>query len=394
MDNQTADIKVAIFATHPIQYQVPWFRALAGAAGIRLKVYYALLPDENQQGIGFNVPFQWDIPMLEGYPWEVLPNTSRSPNLGRFFGANTPGVATALSRDRPDIAIITGWQSWSLVQALAACIRMGIPRLIRAESNALRKRPWWLGMVHRALLSSFDGFLEIGRANREFYLGNGTASSRIFPCHYFVDNDRIRAQFESYAAERESLRAGWGIPPDSVCFLFVGKIQEKKRPMDLLRAVMLAKTSNPNIHVLVVGSGELMEEAQKWVEREGLPVTFAGFLNQTELPKAYAAGDCLVLPSDYGETWGLVVNEAMVCGLPAIVSDRVGCGPDLVQDGATGAVAPFGDIEGLACRMVEFASDKPRLVEMGVRARDRVAEYSVGRAVEGTIQGIRAVLGR
>src|SRR5476649_2105987 len=104
-------------------------------------------------------------------------------------------------------------------------MRLGIPAIIRAESNALRKRPWWINAAHRILLSRFDAFLAIGKANREFYLGNGVDPLAIFPCRYFVDNERIRAQYEACSESRADLRAAWGIPPNSVCFLFAGKLQ-------------------------------------------------------------------------------------------------------------------------------------------------------------------------
>ncbi len=82
-----------------------------------------------------------------------------------------------------------------------------------------------------------------------------------------------------------------------------------------------------------------------------MPLHVAGFQNQTELPAWYAAADVLVLPSDGGETWGLVVNEALACGTPAVVSDAVGCAPDLALDrdpGRTGAVFAVGDPAALA----------------------------------------------
>ena len=126
-------------------------------------------------------------------------------------------------------------------------------------------------------------------------------------------------------------------------------------------------------------------------EQSRVPVTFAGFLNQTEMPAAYAVTDCLVLPSDYGETWGLVVNEAMACGIPAVVSDRVGCGPDLVEHDVTGLVYPFGDVEALADALRTLAIRPAQLAEMGARARDRVTDYSVERAVAGTLEAVRYV---
>jgi glycosyltransferase involved in cell wall biosynthesis len=269
-----------------------------------------------------------------------------------------------------------------------------IPAIIRAESNALRKRPWWVRIAHRMLLSRFDAFLAIGKANRDFYLANGVDPAAIFPCRYFVDNERIRAQYEECAGSRAEIRAAWGIPPQSVCFLFAGKLQKKKRILDLLDALRLARNAQPEIHLLVAGSGDQMARSVQLAESAKLPVSFAGFLNQSKMSRAYAAADCLVLPSDFGETWGLVVNEAMVCGLPALVSDRVGCGPDLVLDGVTGRIFPFGNVSELARRMVEIAANPAGLRAMGEKARDHIGQYTVEKAIEGTIRAIDAVVAK
>lgn len=383
-------MKLAIFATHPIQYQVPWFRALAARPGVELKVYYALLPDARQQGVGFGVPFAWDIPMLEGYDYEVLPNRGRTPGLRGFAANSTPDVRRVLAANRPDVAILTGWHARPLLQALLACVRLGIPRVMRGESNAIRPRPRWTRPLHRLLLGRMDAFLAIGRSNREFYLRSGVPADRIFACPYFVDNGRFRRQRMERAAERPALRERWGIPPGAACFLFAGKLEPKKRIMDLLRALEAVGARAPAIHLLVVGTGELLAEARSFAAERSLPVSFAGFLNQTGISDAYVAADCLVLPSDHGETWGLVVNEAMASGLPAIVSDRVGCGPDLVLEGETGSVFPFGDVYALAGRMSALAADPARLARMGERAAGHVEAYSLERAVDGTLRAAAA----
>lgn len=379
-------------ATHPVQYHVPWFRKLALQSGIRLKVYFALMPDGRQQGAGFGIPFTWDVPMLEGYEWEVLPNARRDPSLGRFLGSSTPSIRSVLSKARPDVVIITGWNALPLLQALWACMALRIPRIVRGESNSLRQRPAAIRAAHRLLLSRFDAFLAIGRSNRDFYLANGVDQSRIFDCRYFVDNQRIRAGFEALRQNRAALRAKWGIPEGRFCFLYVGKLEPKKRVFDLLHAMQVAMRAAADIHLLIVGAGELYNEASARCRASGIPVSFAGFLNQTELPGAYAAGDCLVLPSDYGETWGLVVNEAMVCGLPVIVSDRVGCGPDLVEPGVTGTIFPCGDAAALASCLVAMAADRQESRTIGLRGQDRIRSYSADEATIGTLQAVEFVL--
>lgn len=384
------EMKVAIVATHPIQYHIPWFQGLAAQAGVELKVYFAMLPTREQQGVGFNVPFTWDIPMLEGYEWEVLPNAVAKPQLGTFRGSSVPSIRRILAANRPDAVIITGWHALPLLQALWACIRLGIPRLVRGESNTMRSRPLRIRLLHRLLLAQFDAVLTIGRSSRQFYLQNGVDAARLFPTDYFVDNQRFQNQLELVRDQRAMIRARWNIPADHTCYLYVGKLEQKKRILDLLAALGIARGRTPSIHLLVVGTGDLMAEAVRVTAEGGLPVTFAGFLNQTEISQAYAAADCLVLPSDYGETWGLVVNEAMASGLPAIVSDRVGSGPDLVEAGSTGDVFPFGDSAALGELLVRYA-DQDLLASMGRRARRLIEAYSVERAVGGTVRAFEFV---
>lgn len=384
-------VRTALFATHPIQNQVPWFRGLAREPELELRVYFGMIPDALQQGAGFGIPFEWDVPLVAGYEHEVLRNVARRPGLSAFAGCDTPEVGDALRAWGPDVAILTGWNSKMLVQAWWACVLQHIPRIVRGESNSLRARPAWKRAAHRVWLTGFDRFLAIGAANRDFYLRAGVPASRIHDCPYLVDNEQLATAAAALRARRDELRRRWAIPDRATCFLFCGKLVAKKRPLDLLTALERATRAGANAHVFVVGDGELMGAARTFASGHALSASFAGFLNQSEIAGAYVAADCLVLPSDAGETWGLVVNEAMACGLPAIVSDCVGCAPDLVEPGITGEVYPMGDVAALAGKLEAFAADPAAVRAMGVRARERVrTAYSVERAVAGTLDAIRA----
>ena len=159
--------------------------------------------------------------------------------------------------------------------------------------------------------------------------------------------------------------------------LFVGKLIQKKRPLDLIAACRRAQSLRPglNFHLLFVGTGDLAEAvrtncrvvldaagfigAPGSTDTEAPPASFLGFLNQTQLPEAYAAADCIALPSEATETWGLVVNEAMASGLPALVSDAVGCADDLVRSIDPELVFPLGDIEAQARALIRMANVTP-----------------------------------
>jgi glycosyltransferase involved in cell wall biosynthesis len=376
--------------THPIQYQVPWFRALARVPDLDLTVLFAMIPDARQQGIGFSVPFEWDIPLLDGYRHRRLDNRARKPALGRFFGCNTPEVGPAL--EGSDAVIIHGWGVLSAQQALWAARRRRIPCILRGEASSLR--PWapWRRLTYGAFLRSYAAFLSIGRANRDFYAHSGVPPGRIFDAPYCVDNERFSAQADALEPRRRVIRTGWGVREGSIAILFSGKLIEKKRPLDLVGAMAIARRQDPRLHLLVAGDGPLRVACEQRVRELDVPATFLGFMNQDRIAEAYVAADCLVLPSDYGETWGLVVNEAMACGRPAIVSDRVGCHLDLVLPGETGAVFHFGEVDELASVIVALTAVPAMLADLGTRARARVRrDYSIETLVAGTLAALRFV---
>jgi glycosyltransferase involved in cell wall biosynthesis len=387
--------RVLALATHPIQYQAPWFRALASSREIEFSVLFVQQLDARQQGTGFGVPFEWDIPLLEGYRWQLAPDVRGAGGLDGFFATRIHRPLHLLRQLKPAAVLLTGWQAWPLFQLLLAALWAGVPVIMRGESNALRRRPWYTRLLHKLLLNRCTAFLPIGKANRSFYQGYGIADRKLFDAPYFVENARFATAAAALMPQRSQLRSRWGIPSEAMCVCYAGKLERKKRILDLLAALRVAGSVSPRpLHLLIVGTGELQTQAQAVVTQHGLPVTFAGFLNQSEISSAYVAADCLALPSDYGETWGLVVNEAMACGRPAIVSDRVGCGPDLVIEGVTGTVFPFGDIEAFAARLVDFAADMDRVRTMGEQARAHVLQgYSVDNSVAGTLQAVRHVLG-
>ncbi len=377
--------RLVIFTTHPIQYQVPWFRALAAEPGIELDVVYSYVPAAADQGIGFGTAFSWDIPLFEGYRYRVLEAKHLPASVPQFARRWARGIGAALDEIKPDAAMILGWQEISLLQAAFACRRRNIPIVLRGESNAKRQRPQHVQKLHRQFFKKFDAFLAIGKSNAELYKLAGVRPDRVFTAGYCVDNMRFAAGAEKLRAERVNLRRKWSLSETATVMVFVGKLEAKKNVMHFLEALAKARRGGTEVEGLIVGTGEQSSTAKAFVAEHALPVAFAGFLNQSEIVAAYVAADALVLPSDYGETWGLVVNEAMATGLPAIISDRIGAAHDLVSDGVTGLVVPFGDLNALASAMAALSDNVDQRTQMGTAARQRVmASYSIAHAVTQT----------
>ena len=387
--------RVGILMTHPTQYHTPWFQELAKFSGIEIEVFYCLKLDSTQQGVDFGVEFQWDLPLLEGYPSRFLENTARVPGFN-FSGCDTPEIVDIVKSGKFECWIINGWKVKSDWQTIRSCWRSQIPMLIRGDSNLLDERPLHTRVAKRLVLGRwiprFKRYLTVGKLNEDYYKQYGADPASFFPVRHFVDNERFASQAEQAKAEARLLRERWRIPGDATCFLFVGKFIRKKRPMDAIRAIERLHVINSGVHLLMVGDGALRAECETYASEKQLPVSFSGFLNQNEIARAYSVANVLVLPSGFGETWGLVVNEAMACGLPAIVSSRVGCSPDLVEQGKTGQVFEAGDIDALTKAMQVYSTNRLVAGEHGQAAKRLIAGFTVRAASENTRNAVFSIM--
>jgi glycosyltransferase involved in cell wall biosynthesis len=389
-------MRLAVVTSHPIQYQAPWFRALAER--IDLQVFFCHRQDDKGQAdAGYGASFEWDIPLLEGYRHTWLDNVAKSPNVFSFSGCDTPEIGQRLADGHFDACIVNGWYLKSYVQAILACRRLRLPVFLRGDSQRPADRPLLTRAlkypIYRALLNSVDGHLYVGEANRRYLAHYGVPSSKLWFVPHSVDDRRFRDAADRARAEHHdaALRQRYGIDDRSRIALFVGRLVEKKRAADFVRAIAGIRRAH-NVAGVIVGSGVLQQELQALSDRLDAGVVFAGFANQTALPAFYAAAHLLVLPSDAGETWGLVANEALSCGTPIVVSDRAGCALDLAGP-HTGRVFPCGDAAALERAIVEMANhrtESPDGVALATCALS--ARYGSVAAAQATAAAVLAAL--
>jgi glycosyltransferase involved in cell wall biosynthesis len=379
--------KLCVLTTHPIQYISPWYRVLAGDPRVDLHVIYLREPSPLQQGIGFGIPLKWDVPLRDGFQNQVLDIEASTAAIPRGLLR----VSEAVRRIRPDAVMVTGWNEHLLLLSTVLLRLAKVPVILRGESNSLRLRPWYVRLFHRMFLKLASGAVVIGKANRAFYQANGVPDEKLYGGAYFVESERMLRMYAERLHERAAYRRHLGFDDTDFVFCFVGKHVPFKRPMLLVEAAARARQVNPNIRLLLAGSGEDTEALKERALALAVPVHFSGFLNQSELWKVYSPSDCFVLPSDYRETWGLVTNEAMLFALPAIVCSEVGCAPDLVHHGVTG-LAFDGSLDSLTEKMLELASQPDRAVEMGRRAQELVRnQYSMPVATAGIVLATEAL---
>ncbi len=386
--------RLAVVTSHPVQYYAPWFRSLAGLGRLDLKVFY--LWDGGvraQHDPGFGQAVRWDVPLLDGYAHEFVPNTSARPGTAHFSGLRNPTLPARLAAFDPQAALLVGYNHQSMLRTIFSRWprRTAYPLIFRGDSHRLFPRPNSMReRLRRALIATvyrrFAAVLHVGKANRKYFRWHGVPDERLFFSPHAVDNDRFADHADETHRDAVAWRASLGVPPNHALVMFAGKFEDKKRPLDLLAA--FERLGAGEFSLVFVGAGQL--ESQLRARAAAVPnVYFAPFQNQSRMPRTYAAADLFVLPS-HGreETWGLAINEALCLGRPVIVSDHVGCAADLVEPGRNGSVFPAGNVDALAAALRDALSDRARLARWGEVGRRIIDRYSYAQASQGLLEAM------
>jgi glycosyltransferase involved in cell wall biosynthesis len=383
-------MRLAIVTSHLIQYQVPLFRELADRLDLAVFVACRATPHD-QANAGFGVPFNWDIDLTSGYESLFLTNVSRTPGPSHFFGCDTPEIGERLCKGQFDALLVMGWHLKTYWQAIWAAKHVGIPVLVRGDSQLETQRGTAKRILKKILypraLGVFDAALYVGERSRSYLEHYGYPRGRMFFSPHCVDTKffAARATLDARAQVRHRL----GLAVDAKVVLFAGKLVAFKRPLDLIRAAASMKSGGHAVSVLIAGAGPLEAELAATATASGVNLHLMGFCNQMEMPGAYAAADVLVLPSSGQETWGLVANEAQACGVPIVVSDACGCAPDLAADGSAGRVFPLGDTEALSASLQALLYHPPAQKKIF----EKSAKYTLAAAAEGIEEGLEFAVG-
>jgi len=390
--------KLAIIASHVIQYAVPLYKKISLHPDIDLTVFFcsrqglsALLEDP-----GFGFKLQWDNLDLKGIKHRFLKNYSCCPNLNGFFGLINPGIIPELERNKYDAILVGGYSLCSYWLAFLGAFLTKTPLILSGEPPSLWKsrfRKITMGIVKKifmpVLLKNVSAILYIGIKSKEYYLSFcKDIKEKMFFCPYSVDNDYYVGKEKEYAGRKKQLREELGIRTDYPVILFLSKMIKWKRPMFLLEVFSGLKYPAALVYV---GSGSRHESLVKYVTHYGIKnVHFFGFKNYSQIPKFYFISDVFVLPS-LGESWGLVVNEAMCFGLPVITTNKVMSAYDLVKDGENGYIIRAENKQELTNRLEYLLANPAQRQEMGEASKRIISNWNYDNWIGGLISALEFI---
>ena len=352
--------KLAIISSHPIQYNAPLFALLANENKIDLKVFYTWGIDSIK--VKYDPDFQqnikWDIPLLEGYHYQFLNNTSKDAGSHHYKGIINPDLIREIEEWGADIVWVWGWAFDSHFKALRYF--KGKKEVWFRGDSTLLDEPKGLNVkkfLRRVFLTwvyrHVDKAFYVGTHNKAYFLKHGLKEKQLVYAPHAIDNDRFADPTGEYANHAKKWRKELSITDDQQVILFAGKFETKKNPFFLIN---LAKELPSNEYKIVfVGSGPLERDLKKQATENCI---FLGFQNQKMMPILYRLADIFVLPSvGPGETWGLAINEAMACGIPVIASDKCGGAIDLIDSSNGIVINKLTDYKFVAQLVKDFNLD-------------------------------------
>lgn len=385
-------LKIGMFFTHPIQYWVPVVQNLSQYSDVNVQVYYLSMHSvEGGVDAGFGQNVCWDVPLLDGYDYDVLKNTGSGVEGQGFFRYNALGLVRLFRSEKFDAVLVPGYFCWYYLQVVCIARFFGVPAFFRGDNKDRTRSRSSIKTVARSIFLRiyyrlFRCLFATATYMKRSFLSHGIPNSRIFWAPHCVNSAQFEQLRDELTHSRQSLREQLGVSNDTVIFMFCGKLIAEKNVSLLLKSLAAVSHSN-DVYALIVGDGPLRQRIDAEARELGLSYSITGFKNQTELPSYYYAADVVVLPS-FSETWGLVINEAMIFGKPVIVSDAVGCAEDLVVLDENGFVFDAGDASSFKDAIEETLAAKARFSEMSVFARQHIRGFSP----EVSASSIRAAL--
>jgi glycosyltransferase involved in cell wall biosynthesis len=379
---------LAVVDTHPVQYRAPVYRALRDVLGVPVTaVYGSDFSVAGYRDAEFGAEFSWDTDLLSGYRSVFLSRATPGETV-RVDELSAAGLGAALAAIDPQAVLVVGYRPAFHRTAWFEAWRQRRPLLFRGETTdqarAHRAPASWIRTAGlKVAYGRCDACLWIGRHSRAHFDRLGVPADRLFFSPYCVDETTFSPGESARETMRHETRQALGLTEDDWLVLYAGKLSDRKGVDLIIPAVRAWRGRSPRAVVVgLLGDGALRETlAADATHAPVVPMRFVGFQNQRQLSRYYHAADLLVLPSRHAETWGLVVNEALLHGVPCVVSDRVGSAPDLIDD-RTGAVFPAADAGGLASAL-ERAALLVRRPDIRAACRAKVRPYSVLAAARG-----------
>lgn len=377
--------RLAIITEIIAPYRIPVFNALAARGDVDLHVIFLAETDPELR--------QWQVYRNEiRFSYEVLPAWRR--RLGKLNLLMNWGTGKALDKFSPDSVMCGGYNYPACWSAARWCNRHGVPLLLWSESTAddSRSRKWWVGRLKKRFMENSTAFVAAGKSSREYLESLGAKAERIFIAPDAVDVELYARIAQETRSDGAGIRVRFDLPQRFL--LCAGRLVREKGVFELLEAyARLDDAERSQIGLVFAGEGGARAQLEtRAAEIWPGSVRFTGFVQRDQLAELYGTAEALVFPT-HSDPWGLVVNEAMACGLPIVASSVAGCVRDLVLDGRNGFVVRAGDVEEITGAIRRMLQNPEMVRAMGAESRAIIRGFTPEACAGGMSRAVEFVCG-
>jgi glycosyltransferase involved in cell wall biosynthesis len=361
-------IRLVIITEIISPYRIPLFNALSQHPKIDLHVIFLGETDPSLR--------EWRVYKHEiRFSFQILSSWRR--RIGRYNALLNSGLWSALNESKPQVILCGGYSYFASWEALLWARQHKVPFLLWSESNLQdqRQRHVIVEFLKKKFLRRCDGFVVPGRSACEYLKAHQVGDKSIFIAPNAVDNQLFASAAEAARKNGPQHQNQIVLPPRY--FVFVGRLVREKGVYELLSAYgRLDALLRQQVGLVIVGDGPCRGELQQLAEKISPgSIAFCGFVHRDELGPYYALAETLILPT-YTDTWGMVVNEAMACGLPVIVSSAAGCSADLIRENGNGILIKPREVDSLESAMRRVATDPDLRRSMSANSARHIQNYS------------------
>jgi len=360
---------------------------LARKEGYNVKVIHIAINEKGRKNLG-----EVDK-SLHQYPYEVLFESSLEETtlISRIFK-----ILKAVIKEKPDIIAVPGWNDFAYYAVSLFTKLTGRKFILQNDSTFLdRPRKWYKEIPKKIMTKLADACWCYGSASKDYLIKLGAKEEKIFDRCQATLNQEIENVYIETLRNRENLKKKLFLKSKN--FIYVGRLSYEKNILSFLEIFKKIKILEPKSDdwgFIIVGDGPLRKEVEEFIKNNKLEkdIYLAGGMSWKEVPKYYALAEVFVLPS-LSETWGLVVNEAMVCGLPVIVSKKAGAYWDLVKEGENGFGFEPTNPDELKSIMLKFIKEEVDIKKMGEKSKEIIKEYTPENAAKQMFEAIKYIVG-
>jgi len=369
-----SDKRLRVLILHPglAPYRVILFQQLCRLPGVQVHLVFDSSVALNSKAQLDALPC--DYSLLRGHVFRV--NNQWGDKAGVYLA---PSLWQLLGQQPYDVLVTLGWTNLNSLVALAHS-KLHRRRVVLWDESIMhppvRLKRWLMPLLKR-YFGAFDGYFAASNACIEYMVSMGAARERVWLMPQIADNDFFANGSARYRPVRDDVKRELGIHTPYL-ILFVGQLIPRKGVLTLLDAFRDIASLRNDVSLMLVGKGPLREELRARGVAYGLQERFfiQDYASQTLLPKYYALADVFVLPSLY-DAFGVVVSEAMACGLPIVTTYTVGATSNIVQDGVNGFIVPPQQPKPLAEALLKIIGDDARRASMSAESRRIIAGWNV-----------------